>query len=234
MLIALCDDESFENVNLNNMINDYASRYDYDIRCESFTSGAVLLKSDRKYDMYFLDYQMDGMNGLDLAKKLRNEKNDLAAIVFLTSYREIVYDCFDVNTYRFLVKPITEPVLTKVLDDFMKTSILFSRISLTKDGMTESINTKEIYYIESFKKECTIHLRNEEKTYTCRLYEIKDNLHPEFFFQPHRSFVVNMHYVLKDDGKTITMSNGDEIPISKYAAKEYRLARTQFLLKYGN
>lgn len=234
MLIALCDDESFENDNLYKLINDYAIRYDHDIHCEVFTSGAALLKSDRKFDMYFLDYQMDEMNGLELAGKLRNEKNDLAAIVFLTSYREIVYDCFDVNTYRFLVKPITEPVLTKVLDDFMKTSILFSRISLKKDGMTESINTKEIYYIESFKKECTVHMRDGEKTYTCRLYEIKENLHPEFFFQPHRSFVVNLYYVLKDDGKTITMTNGAEIPISKYAAKEYRTARDRFLLKYGN
>ena len=234
MRIALCDDESFENDTLYKLINDYAVRYNYDIHCASFTSPAALLRSDLKFDLYFLDYQMDEMNGLELAEKLRNEKNDLAAIVFLTSYREIVYDCFNVNTYRFLVKPITEPVLTKVLDDFLKTSIVFSRISLKKDGMTESINTKEIYYIEAFKKECTVHLRNEEKTYTCRLYEIKENLHPEFFFQTHRSFVVNMHYILKDDGKTITMSNGDEVPISKYAVKEYRMARTQFLLKYGN
>ena len=43
-----------------------------------------------------------------------------------------------------------------------------------------------------------------------------------------------MHYVLKDDGKTITMTNGDEVPISKYAAKEYRIARDRFLLKYGD
>lgn len=234
MLIALCDDESFELTHLQQLINDYAIKYDHNIHCESFTSGDALLKSDLKFDMYFLDYQMDEMNGLELAEKLRNEKNDLAAIVFLTSYREIVYDCFSVNTYRFLVKPLTEPVLTKVLDDFLKTSILFSRISLKKDGMTESINTKEIYYIEAFKKECTIHLKNEAKVYTCRLYEIMENLHPEFFFQPHRSFVVNMNYILKDDGKTITMTNGDVIPISKYAAKEYRIARSRFLLKYGN
>lgn len=234
MLIALCDDESIENKNLCKLIDDYAIKYDYDIRCETFTSGAALLKSDLKFDMYFLDYQMDEMNGLELARKLRNEKNDLAAIIFLTSYREIVYDCFDVNTYRFIVKPITEQALTGILDDFMKTSIVFSRLSLKKDGIIESLNTKEIYYVEALKKDCVIYLKNDEKTFNCRLYEIKEKLHPEFFFQPHRSFIVNMNYIVKDDGKNITLSNGDIVPISRNFTKDYRIARTNFLLKYGN
>ncbi len=234
MLIALCDDEAFENNNLHKLINDYAIKYDYDIHCEEFTSGEELLKSNLKFDMYFLDYQMDEMDGLELASKLRNEKNDLAAIVFLTSYREIVYDCFDVNTYRFIVKPITEQTLSKVLDDFMKTSILFSRIALKKDGIIQNINTKEIYYIESYKKECTVCMKGGSEVFNCRLHEIGEKLHPEFFFQPHRSFIVNMFYIVKDDSKFITMSNGDTIPISKYLVKDYRIAHSQFLLKYGS
>ena len=52
------------------------------------------------YDIYILDIEMQGMNGLELAKTIRtNEPN--ALIIFLTSYSEYVFDVFEVITFDF-------------------------------------------------------------------------------------------------------------------------------------
>ena len=72
MNIALCDDEGFENDNLYSIINEYAVKKDYDIRCTKFTSPKELLQRE-KFDLYFLDYIMNEMNGVELAKELKKK-----------------------------------------------------------------------------------------------------------------------------------------------------------------
>ena len=53
MRIALCDDEPQETEQLSRMIEDYALKRNYDIRCDRFAEGRALLREDR-YDLYFL------------------------------------------------------------------------------------------------------------------------------------------------------------------------------------
>ncbi len=113
MLIAICDDVKAENDLVVNLIDDYAVRYDYDIHCKAFSSGEDLLRSDQIFDMYILDYQMDGMDGMELADKLRKEKNVESYIVFLTAYMHFVQEAFKVNTHRFLHKPVKLRSCTK-------------------------------------------------------------------------------------------------------------------------
>ncbi len=79
MNIALCDDESFENDNLYSIITGYASKMDYDIHCTKFTSPKELL-SREKFDLYFLDYIMDEMNGVELAKGLKKKFNNAVTV----------------------------------------------------------------------------------------------------------------------------------------------------------
>ena len=74
MWIAICDDEKKEAENLCALIDDYAAKNDYDIHCRCFLTGKSLLACEKQFDMYFLDYQMAEMNGLELEKKLREEK----------------------------------------------------------------------------------------------------------------------------------------------------------------
>ena len=72
------------------------------------------LNNELTYDIYILDIEMQGMNGLELAKTIRtNEQN--ALIIFLTSYSEYVFDVFEVITFDFLLKPITFKRFQKVL-----------------------------------------------------------------------------------------------------------------------
>ena len=79
MNIALLDDEMHENENLRAMIKVYAFERNYDIHCETFTDGRELLKRDR-FDLYFLDFRMDGMDGIEVAKALKEKYNNAVTI----------------------------------------------------------------------------------------------------------------------------------------------------------
>lgn len=125
MNIALCDDESFENDNLYSIISEYALKKNYDIRCEKFTSGRKLLESE-KFDLYFLDYIMEEMDGVELAKGLRRKFNNAVTICYLTSFDGAAAEIINHQIYAdgFLKKPVDKSQLYEKLDKFYKNSFL--------------------------------------------------------------------------------------------------------------
>ena len=72
MRIALCDDEPNITEDLEQRIRAYAFKRDYEIECERFTDGRDLLERG-KFDLYFLDFCMDAMNGIELAQALKEK-----------------------------------------------------------------------------------------------------------------------------------------------------------------
>lgn len=232
MRIAVCDDESARNKELIRLIMDYAAANDYTVQCDAYTSGACLLGSGKKYDLYFLDYQMDGLDGLETARRLRVEQQSNAAIIFLTAYREIVYDAFGVRAFRFLVKPVEKDKLYDALDCLFRSSAMFARLCLRRDGHNDILSTRDILYIEACKKSCLIRLADETREYPYLLSEIEKFMPADVFFRPHRSYLVNFEFVERDDGKIITMKNGERIPISKRLVSDYRKKRNDYIWNY--
>ena len=73
MRIAICDDEPVCIQALCELIRDYAFENNCELQCDRFLSGESLLHTDEKYDLYFLDYQMDGIDGLETARRQKNK-----------------------------------------------------------------------------------------------------------------------------------------------------------------
>ena len=65
----------------------------------------------------FLDINMPGINGIDIAQKIR-KFNPFIPIIFVTSYRDYMEQVFEVQTFDYIVKPIEPQKLTKVFDVF--------------------------------------------------------------------------------------------------------------------
>ncbi|MDD6062292.1 MAG: LytTR family DNA-binding domain-containing protein [Oscillospiraceae bacterium] len=232
MRIAICDDEPVCIQALCELIRDYAFENNCELQCDRFLSGESLLHTDEKYDLYFLDYQMDGIDGLETARRLRGEKQSHAAIIFLTAYREIVYDAFGVRAFRFLVKPVEKEKLYDALDSLFRSSAMFARLCLRRDGSNDILSTKEILYIEACKKSVLIRLVHDTREYPYLLSDIEKFMPSDIFFRPHRSYIVNFAFVDRDDGKTITMKNGEKIPISKRQISEYRKKRNDYIWNF--
>lgn len=230
MRIALCDDEREENENLSRLIRDYAAVHDYDISTDSFTSGEALLRAE-KYDLYFLDFMMDKMDGIELAHALKKKFNNAVTICFLTGYDNIAERIINEGVYAdgFLRKPVEPQKLYAKLDKFYKMSF-FYRLQLKRNGGYDTVYTQDILFVQAADKRSQIYFYDRCEEYSILLSELeKEYLPPELFIRVHRSFVVNMMHISGYDKKYIYMKSGDKVEISRF--KQFQEAYRKFHFK---
>ena len=107
MKIAVCEDEKSIGEKLAEYINGFMKSTYFEVSIDVFLTGKDFLKSSEYYDLLFLDCELPDINGLTLAKDLR-ERDIETEIIFVTAYDDYVYDSFEVRPFRYLLKPISE------------------------------------------------------------------------------------------------------------------------------
>lgn len=102
---------------------------------------------------------MPNLNGMETARILRSRKN-ICSIIFITSFPEFMIEAFEVNTYRFLIKPLDTIKLSKDIDCFVKDKKMFSPIVVNVYGEQIVISSEDIIYLEGSGKYCNIRTIN--------------------------------------------------------------------------
>jgi len=232
MRIAICDDEKVFRKMLKSELNIYAKDKALDFLYDDFTDGESLLKSKSIYDLIFMDYMMGEINGVETARKLR-EKNDKTVIMFLSSHSQAVFESFEVNTFRFLVKPIDKKTLFKALDDYF---LLYSKenfLVLTDCPKIIRLNCDDIIYVEARNKSSVIRLEDREIEYPRVLSELEKKLPADIFFKSHRSFIINFkHFKEQSGNKELVLSNGERAVLSKNNLPKFKVKYNDYLKKY--
>lgn len=89
---------------------------DVDIVGQAADGPAVLrLTEELKPDLLFLDVQMPGLTGFEVARKLM-EQGTLPQLVFVTAFDQYAVDAFSVNAVDYLLKPVDADRLEQTLD----------------------------------------------------------------------------------------------------------------------
>lgn len=195
------------------ILND--STIDYDVYFSAEELYRYKLNNELTYDIYILDIEMQGMNGLELAKTIRtNEPN--ALIIFLTSYSEYVFDVFEVITFDFLLKPITfkrfQKVLQKASTYFNMNKKLFS-FSYCKKNF--SIPCSEIMYIDKSGRKAFLHTPKSTYTLNMTLSNILTHVDPNLFGKIRSSCIVNLEYVQEVVRDELLLKNGESLFVSR-------------------
>ncbi|MDE7326549.1 MAG: response regulator, partial [Lachnospiraceae bacterium] len=113
--IAICDDEKYMNDEIRTMVSEFFKRKNMENSIAQFFCGEELLKYEKPVDVLFLDIQMRGMDGMEVARKLRERKFQ-GILIFITVLYEMVFQSFEVQAYDYLVKPIEESHFEKTMD----------------------------------------------------------------------------------------------------------------------
>jgi len=231
MLIAICDDEElFRETLITNIIN-YKTQRHLPIDIEEFVSGSDLLASKQKFDMIFLDYLMPGLDGLEVARALR-QRNITCCIVFVTSYPQFVYESFEVNPFRFYTKPFEQDQLTLLLNTFIKQIKLLSPIIVINEGEQHVISSQDILYLEGDGKYCII--RTTDRTYysSKTLAQVHALLPQHCFYRTHKSYVINLYSITSFNKKSVILTNGEQAKIGQNKFSEFKKVFKQFIQDY--
>lgn len=231
MYVALCDDDSFIIDKLRKLLLEYAKQNRVAMWVDSYSDGRSLLDSPRNYDFIILDYEMGEINGLQTAQTLR-QRNSISTIVFLTSYPQFMVDAFEVNTFRFLLKPVDKEKLFKALDDYVRVARSNYPITLVLNKELVKIQSDAICYIEADGKYSNIHLSNTVMHCSKTLAGVTQLLPEYCFVKTHRSYVVNMHYIKSYTTDTVYLTNNEVAYMSKTYYKPFQSAFMNFLDKY--
>lgn len=223
--IAIVDDESNVRLELLKKIECYFKGKSITYKVSDFSSGEEFAASSQLFDLIFLDIQMEGVSGMEVAKALRQSgaKN---FIVFITILQEYVYEAFEVEASDYLLKPLDDVRFKRTMDRVCKNIQNTDTGSLAiplRGNMCKYLYYKEIYYCEAINHKIEIHTR--DATYQCylKMEELSVQLDSRFF-QCHRSYFVNLDYVFGyEDGQAV-LNTGKKIPVSRLRGHDFSKA----------
>ncbi len=228
MNIAICDDEMPMRMLLRRNLEHYSAERGLNFTYKEFSDGAELLRSGQNYDLIFLDYKMKETDGLKTARELRKINND-TPIIFLSSYPKVVFDTFEVNAYRFLVKPINENKLSAALDDLLVSLPGNHYIIIKNDDISKRINTNDIIYAEAENTHCCIRLADETIIYKKTLSNFEALLHNDSFIRCHRSYLINMQHIVSYTDQFVLMDNKEKALISKLKLASFKQEFSKYI-----
>jgi DNA-binding LytR/AlgR family response regulator len=229
--IAICDDESAEIDYLTALIHRWAEARNVAVRLSDYMSAENFLftyEEDKSPDIILLDIQMKGMDGVELARQIRKD-NDAVQIIFITGYPDYIADGYDVSALHYLMKPVIEDKLYKVLD---KAAKIISKpkkaIFLDIEGGSIRLLTDEIIFVESFDHFLEIQTAQQKHTVKIPLREIESKL-TSGFIRCHRSYIVNMRFIKKITRTEVTLDSGKAIPLSRRLYTDVNKAMLKYI-----
>lgn len=184
-------------------------------------------------DIIFLDVQMPGMTGIEVASKI---KNTGAFVIFTTAYDQYALKAFEVNALDYILKPFEEKRFQEVLqkamltinrtqqatfsDKFMQLykdynqslSPHITSFDIKEKGIVKTVQTSNVYCIESSSVYAMLHLEEGSVLYRTALNLLEEQL-PTNFIRVHRTFIINIEYLesykyLNNNTYSFTLKNG--------------------------
>jgi len=230
--VAICDDEKPWANEINSLLNEYSQTRRIDVFSFYYDSGTSLIESEKNFDIIFMDYQMNGLNGIETARKI-NSLNPDGIIIFISAYTNVALDAFEVKAYRFIAKPIDKDKLFKAIDDY-RTDMNSDNFLIfkTHDG-TIRIRTSEIVYIEAFGSHSIIHTGKNDTEIIKNLKSIQDNLPSDKFFRCHKAFITSFSHIQAHDNTTIKFDNGSKIFISRNYLSKFKKSFVNYIFRYN-
>lgn len=223
--IAICDDLAPDRNYLSSLCETWSRHNRYHIQISKFTSAENFLfyyAEKKDFDILLLDIEMGAMDGVTMARKLRQD-NQTVQIIFITGYSDYISDGYEVDALHYLMKPIQEEKLFTVLDRAVTKLIKNEKVlNIISQGEMLRLPICQINYAEVNSNYITIH---SQQTITLKmtLSELEQKL-DSHFFRAGRSSLVNLKRISRVTKKEIYLQDGSIIPLPRGAYEKVNRA----------
>ena len=207
----------------------------------------LLIVNKEAVDVLFLDINMPGQSGLNVAALLMDKPN-APFIIFATAYQQHALKAFELAAVDYLVKPYREVRLKQTLErvrGLLSQKEIEQPVTYPAEPVTKQINKlwamrdeevgvlldfKEILWFEADDKRVFVQSLDADKLlvrYTMR--ELEERLSPHHFARTHKSYLVNLEHVREIEpwfSGTYLLRMADErkskVPLSRQFAKSLK------------
>lgn len=216
--ISIVEDSKEQGKLLENCLLEWADHYGISAGIFRYEEAEEFLDTEYQENfLIFLDIDLKTTTGLVVAGKIRKAGYQ-GHIIFLTAFREYVFEGYHVRALDYLLKPVSyemlDNALKPVLESLSKSYFVFqNKQELVKLPYTE------ILVILSFGHYVEIKTKGEAYRYRESINTLERIL-PDGFVRIHRTVIVNISYVTKIRSHELYLNTGEILPISsKYLKK---------------
>ena len=214
--LAICDDNEEYAQFINGLVAQWAEQTGVQARTARFPSAEAFLfryEEERDFDILLLDVEMGGMDGVELAKRVRRQ-DDGVQIVFISGYADYIAEGYEVSALHYLTKPVDEgklfQVLTRAVGRLRRNE---PALTLELPGETVRLPLGKIRYLEVAHNYVTVHAGRD---YAVKrpLGELEQELDGRFF-RAGRSFILNLAFVRRASRTEAELTTGERVPLPR-------------------
>ena len=200
---------------------------------------AFMFVKEHHVDILFLDIHMPDLNGIELARTLK----DVPAIIFTTAYSEYALESYEVSAVDYLLKPIALPRFVQAVEKAIKrlsaveavapratadveanaaneaqpadaapTTSAADYLMVKADYRLYKINFADLLYIEGQHEYVSFYTSEKRITALYSLKSLEEQLPPDQFVRVHKSYIVSIANISEIEQLSLTCA-GQKIPI---------------------
>lgn len=229
---VIIDDEPLARENLRLLLGTYCPQVVVVAECKNAREAAEQISSQQP-DIVFLDIQMPGKSGIELAEDIQPQKTN---VVFVTAHDEYAIRAFRLSAIDYLLKPVAPQQLIQAVhkcETRASGNLSAEKLKLYQGNYTQnderialpSMNGLDICRMADIvcfaadESYCEVWLVDKSKKIISRkLGEIEEILPAAQFVRIHKSYIVNIKHVsryIKGEGGQVVLSNGETVDVSR-------------------
>lgn len=240
--VAVCDDDEIVCEAICSRLYRIFKTCGISAACDKYVSPIALYKNIeggiRKYDVLFLDIDMPKLSGVELAKALRESKNE-TDIIFVSNREDKVFETFAVRPFGFIRKNNFTHDLNDTMRSYINSKIISNSYAVFKtanNSVTCKVRVADIVYIESFRYKQYVYMADGEQfEIHMTMKELEANLEEYDIRRVYQGYLVNLKYVqrIERTGIVLNYKDGITINISRDKVQEMKGIYLNYLRKTG-
>lgn len=215
MKAAICEDEKNFADRLSAIVKEILKEHSPQI--DRFPDGAPLLKkisARHKYDLIFLDLNLENSDGMDTAIEIRKYDRTVP-IIFVTGIEGRAAEGYSAAAFDYIFKPDADKKLPQVLKRYCREYFMQPLTVTDADNRTHVVAPSEVLYAESDGRGTLWHTKTEKIRSAVSINKTAAMLPEDKFIQIYKSIYVNISEIKRIDSDTAELSDGSVLPLSR-------------------
>jgi DNA-binding LytR/AlgR family response regulator len=193
---------------------------------------ALRVLHEQQVDAIFMDVQMPGLSGLDLARVLARFSTQ-PPVVFVTAHERHAVDAFELNVVDYVLKPVRDERLGQAVRRVLRqvhgreavTGPEDDSILVELAGVSRLVPRSDVLFVEAQGDYARLHTATESHLVRVPLTTLADQWRDSGFVRIHRSTLVAIGHISEwrtEGGRTTVIVGGHELVVSRRHTRALR------------